>query len=263
MPTSEAKTSQPLRPALTALDNGDLDSVEVVLDIERQFAISIPAAEAECLTTVGALHRLVCRLSSIPVSGRCPSVRAHGGVCRALAQAGVERSLWRPSAEVGRLQEPHQVRQWNKVAAALGLGPFRLGRSRQMRRTMFNGALLTGLAGMSIFLFLGLTGAGALGCSAAVTIIAWIIGVFATAPRATYPPFAATRELTMTFLASRFEDYARATWTPQEHEAWIKLVRILARQYGVRADRIVPSTRIVGNGSLSLLDPVLKALGAH
>ena len=99
-----------------------LDTVELVMEIEDEFGLSIPDADAEMIQTVGQMHAYVCgklRPTKEPV---CPSARAFYRLRRALRRAQpVPRRCVRPSSLVSRLIPAECRHRWAGVAEEVGL----------------------------------------------------------------------------------------------------------------------------------------------
>ena len=55
-----------------------LDTVELVMEIEDEFAISLPDADAELIQTAGQLHAYLCHRLRPQPAPRCASTQAVG-----------------------------------------------------------------------------------------------------------------------------------------------------------------------------------------
>ncbi|HEY7120338.1 MAG TPA: acyl carrier protein [Tepidisphaeraceae bacterium] len=103
-----------------------LDTVELVMEIEDEFKIQMPDADAQLIQTVGQLHAYVChRLRPRPVPS-CPSARAFYHLRSTLLRhCPIPRSAVRPSALVCRLL-PEDLRAccWPAIANQTGLRAF-------------------------------------------------------------------------------------------------------------------------------------------
>lgn len=103
-----------------------LDTVELVMDLEDEFGISIPDEEAERIQTVGqTVDYIVSVLAgrSCPALGICPSARQFYALRRGLGTTfGVPREQARPAAEIGELIPAGPARAgWGKFARELNL----------------------------------------------------------------------------------------------------------------------------------------------
>jgi len=100
-----------------------LDTVELVMEVEDAFGITIEDAEAEAVHTVDDLYHLVARKSRVVPGERCLSATAFYQLrraIRAVAPAGPERL--RPSTTIDEAL-PVQSRRaaWPRLAEATGL----------------------------------------------------------------------------------------------------------------------------------------------
>jgi len=100
-----------------------LDTVELVMELEDEFEISIPDADAEKLETLGQtfdyiLSRLRDRQELV-----CPSARAFYKVRRELmTTCGIPREAIQPDSQIGDLlPDDSQRRKWKQVARQTGL----------------------------------------------------------------------------------------------------------------------------------------------
>jgi acyl carrier protein len=103
-----------------------LDTVELVMEIEDEFGIAIPDADAELIQTAGQLHAYVCyRLRPRPVPA-CPSARAFYHLRAAIRRhCPIPRDAIRPSALLSRLlPEDLRAHCWPVIADTTGLRAF-------------------------------------------------------------------------------------------------------------------------------------------
>lgn len=105
-----------------------LDGVELVMDIEDEFGLTIPDDEAFRLETVGdVIDYIVARLRERagPPAGGCPSARTFYRLRAELAaRLGVPRGAVRRGRTVGELVPPGPGRRgWTGLARAVGLRP--------------------------------------------------------------------------------------------------------------------------------------------
>ena len=111
-----------------------LDLVELAMEIEDEFAFTMPDEDAELISTVGQTHAYIVRRlreRGPPEPGVCGSARVFYRLRRGLAAAyGLTRELVRPRSRVGDLVPRAADRaRWNDdVARPWGLRPepFRL-----------------------------------------------------------------------------------------------------------------------------------------
>jgi hypothetical protein len=103
-----------------------LDGVELVMELENEFGITIPDSEASRITTVGQTVSYIVRLlwdQRPREPWVCPSSRLFYQLRDSLgAIYGIARSAVRPSVRIGDLVTSRMGRgEWNDVAATSGL----------------------------------------------------------------------------------------------------------------------------------------------
>jgi hypothetical protein len=75
-----------------------LDTVELVMEIEDEFGITLPDADAELIQTAGQLHAYVCHRLLPQAAPRCASARAFYFLRRVvLCHRDISRHAVRPS----------------------------------------------------------------------------------------------------------------------------------------------------------------------
>lgn len=97
-----------------------LDSVELVLAVEREFGIRVPDADAASVITVQDLADLVTRLRGRAANAVCPTAAAFYALRRAWVSAGIaERGEIRPDARAARLVGVmHRREAWRAASIA-------------------------------------------------------------------------------------------------------------------------------------------------
>lgn len=108
-----------------------LDTVELVMEVEEEFDVTVPDDGAETIRTVGDLYYwLVDRLGTPGVAGPCPSAAAFYRLRRVLIrQRAIPRDAIRPEARTADLLPEHDRRAaWDGLEYELGwrLPPLRL-----------------------------------------------------------------------------------------------------------------------------------------
>ncbi len=95
-----------------------LDAVELVMEVEERFNVTLPDAECWRVRTVADLAALV--LSRLPrASGVCPTARAFFALRREIvASAGVERRLIRPTTRLDTVFASGLRGHWRRMRAA-------------------------------------------------------------------------------------------------------------------------------------------------
>src|SRR5215211_383289 len=100
-----------------------LDVVEMLMDLEDHFRLTIPDAEAQRLHSVGDLYVYLLARTGRPATQPCPTSRAFYRFRRALTgELGVERSRVCPAVPLRDLLTAETAATaWPRVAATLGL----------------------------------------------------------------------------------------------------------------------------------------------
>jgi acyl carrier protein len=233
-----------------------LDTVELTMELEEAFGITIPDEEAEKIQTVGqAYHYIVARLGDPPMAGPgCLSAWAFYRLRRQLmGRFRVERRRIRPASALAHLiPERRRRAEWRRLEEGLGWRLPALIRPDWVWLAWL--ALAIGfvaaevvawgrLAGFApevagVLLILSLAGIGLLGV--AVERL--------TRPLATGLPTADIRGLIPIILASNFGTFRINNphgGTPLE--VWDAVKRIVAEQAGVAPDQLSESTRFVND----------------
>lgn len=226
-----------------------LDTVELVMEVEDSFGISIDDADAPGISTVGQLFDYVLeRIADRPST--CLTSFAFYRVRRALLNQGACRKQdVRPGADAAAFF-PKETRRgrWRETERATGL------RWPNLRRPPWLTTLITALAidaGVESFcFFLGRipiisAGAAALGISIAALICAWRL----TEPWAVElaPEFATVGGLSRQLVAKNYAKLTADQWQGTVHETWDSLVTIISEQLGVERERITVEASFVND----------------
>ena len=224
-----------------------LEPVELVLEVEDQFGVSIHDAEAERALTVGDLHALVCRLTGATADGDlCRTRAAFHEVRRTLVALGVPRREVRPCVRTEDLLPGREARvAWEELRCRTGvaLPPMRIGGApgRIVSVLAIGGVvmLLFGLPVVSIaaegwlwLLWLG----GWVGCFVMAWIVARLARPYASGPPSTCETIGDLCRV-LAVRDRRLPGPASAVFEP--------LRRIVAEVAGVPAERIGMNTRFV------------------
>ncbi len=230
-----------------------LDTVELVMEVEEEFGITIPDRDAGSIRTVGELHEYVAaRIDPAPGS-RCLSAATFYHLRRSLpGPLGLACDRLRPSTPTAELI-PRDGRRsaWRSVEQQLGWRLPPLKRPRWLVRT---------LEGVVCLLFL----ASLLACvtdriSAEGLIAIVLIQVAALVPKAVLlarltEPFAtrippgceSVRDLVGSALMLNFAVIRRqAGFPPAPAEIFEKIRAVVSEQLGVPPEQITPVTRFV------------------
>jgi hypothetical protein len=102
-----------------------LDTVELVMEIEDEFGISMPDADAALICSVGQLHAYVCQRLRPRSAPWCESARAFYHLRDVLtSRCDVPRAAVRPGARVAHLLGGPNRACWEGLAQDLGLKSF-------------------------------------------------------------------------------------------------------------------------------------------
>ncbi len=218
-----------------------LDGVELVLEVEETFGITIADSEAGAIRTVGDLEQLVLSRVANGRGSACLSLPAFCQVRRAVRETVCQPALrLRPSTRFDRVATASDLRRlWKRLHELLGTSPPPLRRPNWMRCTLLAVSVALCAAGIATawidpaIVPLGLV-------TAATPIIA---GYWITSPWRHCPPPEmstlgdATRKLVGLEAATKHglveDDVVR------------KLKELIVEQLGVEADEVVPDARFV------------------
>ncbi len=115
-----------------------LDAVELVMDVEDHFGITIQDSEAERIRTVGDLVALIHGRLAAAHESSCPTLRAFLRLRTTLRETiGDSTFRIRPRQPIAqRLTAPQRRALWKRLAALLGSPPRDLRRPRVLRRIL-------------------------------------------------------------------------------------------------------------------------------
>ena len=208
-----------------------LDIVELIMRAEEEFEIEIPDADAEMLSTPGALCDYVeNRLAALRTysSSSCPTSLAFYTVRRELMQLGIERRHVTPQTSLETLwPRSERSHNWDALGKALH---FELPSLRRSSGWAFVGLLL--LSVFPIWLLLYPTTAIA---AFSFYGVAWWLGCSLTRPFAVHAPAAmrSVADLSRT-LAPRFSASAGAS----SQDIWQQVRAIVADECGEPLEKV-------------------------
>jgi hypothetical protein len=237
-----------------------LDVIELLLDLEEHFRVTIPDARATRIFTVGDLYVYLLAQTRRGRKAPCPTGQAFYRLRRTLTgEFGVDRSRVRPSAPLRSLFAA-EVRPtaWPRLVAALGLpnppdpDPPRRGPTARAFRIALAAAtagawgvalLIAMLPGEPAPLAFGLLMVGLLIWPLSLLLVCVLFGAFWLEGHC-FRPVPKVREL-VAYLAARHCDPQthEGTGDPTAATVWADLVGILSRHTGVPADQIRPEHR--------------------
>ncbi len=221
-----------------------LDAVELVMDVEDHFGITIQDSEAERARTVGDLVALIhCRLSAAQETC-CPTLPAFLKLRSAVRDAiGDSTFRIRPRQRITQRLSASQRRElWKRLPALLGSPPRSLRRPQALRRIL--------VASLVATLIIAVSAAAAIDTRILPLTLAlaglWILVLrIATVPFSTIPP----REwVTFGEVAAKIVGVTAAT--KQLHlrsadDILAELRPLIVNVLGVDGDEVVSSARFV------------------
>jgi len=218
-----------------------LDSVELVLETEHEFGITITDPEAVACATVGDLHRLICRKLGVPTRD-CWSNLAFYEVRRQLVERlGYSKRELRPGTRLADLIPEHDRRKlWPEVPAAP-----RLARSGRTQSLIISGGLLVGW-------LCALFAAGAGGASAFVAfclgaLTTYVVLVRATRARAVHVAgdTQTIGDLARRHLSANEPALLERFKGRRDAGVWLTVRQIVAEQLGQPKEKVTPTARFV------------------
>jgi acyl carrier protein len=229
-----------------------LDTIELVIEVEKAFDISILDADAEKIITVGQLYD--CVVSKLPAqeTERCLSAAAFYRFRRELTgQFGVNRRDVRPSTLIGSIvPAPKRRSEWRLLGQRLDWYLPSLVRPPWMRTALvglilsWTAAVIAGLLWANGFSLNAVRTALAGVCFG--TILLSLMAMLLTTPFATRFPddFLTVRRMVPLALAFNYAKVS-ADRAGRNQEVWDCLRAIIVEQLGVPADKVVESAEFV------------------
>jgi acyl carrier protein len=225
-----------------------LDTVELVMEIEEAFDISIPDDRASNMLTVGDVFEFILEKTadSTLKSSTCLSAAAFYDLRRQMRSLGLSHSEIRPKTKLERVIPLIGRRTyWQTLSSRMDLRFPRLGRPSWL--ALLNCMLVAIVAYASFLGFApqnvvaGIFAAVALGIISAVTLI------FLTQPFAIYPASTCStiRDLVTNLVAMNYNTLATRYSTRNPTDVWNALQLIVAEQLGVDRSAVVPHARFV------------------
>lgn len=225
-----------------------LDTVELVLEIEEAFDISIPDDRASRMLTVGDVYDFLLEKSaeSTLTSSTCLTAVAFYELRRQLRSLGLAKSQFRPRTRIDTVIPLVGRRYyWHALSLKMDLRFPRLERPSWL--TLLNCMLVATLVPVSFLI----TARPNLLTGFAFSIVAGITStavlLFLTNPLAIYPASTCLtmRDLVTNLVALNYNKLASRHSTRSPSDIWNALQLIVAEQLGVERRSVVPSARFV------------------
>lgn len=221
-----------------------LDGVELILDVEDHFGVTIRDSEAPELRTAGDLVTLLQNRIAAAQTDSCAMLGAFRPVCVMVREvADDDNYRLRPRDKVVHLLSPRmRVQFWRRLPDLLGCPPRELRRPKLLRRALFTGAVaLLGLATVGAFAI----DAQILPLSLAVAAVSVLLLHVSTLPFRTSPPEDWT---TLGDITRKVVGVSRATkriHLRSEEQILKELRPLIASTLGVDPDEVTPKARFV------------------
>lgn len=225
-----------------------LDTVELVLEIEEAFDVSIPDDRASTMLTVGQVYEFLLQRTADPAltSNTCLTAAAFYDLRRQLRSLGLSHSSIRPKTKLDRVIPLIGRRKyWQALGSQMDLQFPSLQRPSWL--ALLNCILVTIVVFAS---FIGFAIPSVMtGIFAAVVfgLISSAILWFVTQPFAIYPVSSCStiRDLVTSLVAINHNTLATRYSTRNPTDVWNTLQWIVAEQLGVDRSKVVPSARFV------------------
>ena len=225
-----------------------LDTVELVMEIEEAFDISIPDDRASEMLTVGDLYEFLLEKTadSTLKSSTCLTAVAFYDLRRQLRSLGLSHLEIRPKTQLDRVIPLIGRRTyWQNLSSRMDLRFPRLGRPSWL--ALLNCMLVAIVVSASFLgfaqqnLVAGIFAAGVLG------VISSVLLMFLTKPFAIYPASTCStvRDLVTNLVAINYNTLATRYSTRNPTDVWNALQLIVAEQLGVDRSVVVPHARLV------------------
>jgi hypothetical protein len=224
-----------------------LDSLEIVLEVEDTFGISIPDEDAARLTTVGMLYDYVLVHRFHGKQDACLTSMTFYKLRRGLMLVlQLPRNAIRVSTELTAIIPKRRRRTWRAIEKATG---YRLPFLRRPRWVVTLATLATIGLGIVVPALLGLKpfGGGVIVAMVSICLLAFVFsrltGVFAYE----LPPEVTTvGQLAKATLARNYQPIlAESKTSASDAEVWDMLRRIIGEQMGFRTEQLTKETNFV------------------
>jgi acyl carrier protein len=225
-----------------------LDTVELVMEIEEAFDISIPDDRASNMLTVGDLYEFILEKTadSTLKSSTCLSAAAFYDLRRHVRSLGLPHSEIRPKTELDRVIPLNGRRTyWQTLSSRMDLRFPRLGRPWWL--ALLNCILVAIVVSASFLGFTTQSVVAGIFAAVAVGVISSVLLMFLTRPFAIYPPSTCStiRDLVTHLVAINYNTLATRYSTRNPTDVWNALQLIVAEQLGVDRSAVVPHARFV------------------
>jgi acyl carrier protein len=225
-----------------------LDTVELVMEIEEAFDISIPDDRASKMLTVGDVYEFILEKTadSTLKSSTCLSAAAFYDLRRHVRSLGLFHSEIRPKTKLDRVIPLIGRRtHWRNLSSRMDLRFPRLGRPSWL--ALLNCMLVAIVVSASFLGFAQQNVAAGIFAAGVLGIISSVILMFLTQPFAIYPASTCStvRDLVTNLVAINYNTLATRYSTRNPTDVWNAIQLIVAEQLGVDRSAVVPHARFV------------------
>lgn len=225
-----------------------LDTVELVMEIEEAFDISIPDDRASKMLTVGDVYEFILEKTadSTLKSDTCLSAATFYEFRKHVHSLGLSHSEIRPKTKLDRVI-PFIGRRtyWQKLSSRMDLRFPCLVRPSWL--VLLNCILVAIAVSVSFLGFAGQNLVSGIVVAAAIGCISTAMLMFLTRPFAIYPPTSCItiRDLVTNLISINYNVLATRYSTRSQTDVWNALQLIVAEQLGVDRSMVVPHARFV------------------
>ena len=224
-----------------------LDSVELVIEVEKTFGFSIPDDDVAALDTVGKLYDYILAHRFEGTEQGCLTSVAFYKLRRALMSVfGMARSDVRPSLEVAAIIPARRRRLWRDLQEAMGLRLPSLVRPLWVTILATTvGCALVVAAAVRVTAWVGVAGAVLLALFF-MCVLTYVLDK-GTEPLAVefHPAFADVGGLTKSILRRNYGAISDACQRTSADEVWDTLRALIVEQLGVRLDDVTKEASFV------------------
>lgn len=225
-----------------------LDTVELVMEIEDAFDISIPDDQASNMLTVGDVYEFILEKTadSTLKSSTCLTAAAFYDFRRHVRTLGLSPFEIRPRTRLDRVIPLVGRRSyWHELSSQMGLRFPRLGRPSWL--ALLNCILVAIVVFASFLGFAQQHVATGIFAAAVLGVISSAMLMFLTQPFAIYPASTCStiRDLVTNIVAINYNTLATRYSTRNPTDIWNALQLIVAEQLGVDRSAVVPHARFV------------------
>ena len=225
-----------------------LATVELVMDIEEAFDITIPDDRASQMVTVGDVYGFILeKTSDSTLEFRtCLSAAAFYELRRQLSSLGLVNGKVRPKTKLDQVIPLTGRRSiWQTLSSKMDLRFPRLGRPSWL--TLLNCILVAIVFFSSIAAFAKVSFLVGLVVAFGLSVLTSAVLTFLTEPFAIYPTATCStiRELVTYLVAINYNKLSIRYSTRSPTDVWNALQLIISEQLGVERSKVVPQARFV------------------